>query len=269
MFYTLTTMKKGLVILIIIALILIGGVLLFKSQNIGSQVIWNLSKEGKWLFPLVTVGALIDSINPCAFSVLLLTIGFFLSIGSLRSSILKYGAIYILGLFIAYFLIGMGIFGAFHLFNTPKFMAKVGASLLIALGLISILKDIFPKLPFDWLMKLPKGSAGIISKLISRGSLPAIFLIGVVVGLCEFPCTGGPYLVVLGLLHDYATYLKGLAYLFYYNLVFILPLVIILLIASNKILIAKIQKWQSEERKLTKWGLPIIMVGLGILIFFL
>ena len=116
-------------------------------------------------------------------------------------------------------------------------------------------------------MKLPKGSAGLISKLISKGSLPAIFGIGAVVGLCEFPCTGGPYLMVLGLLHDYATYLKGLVYLAYYNFLFILPLIIVLLIASNKVLIAKIQKWQQEERKIAKWGLPLAMIGLGVIIF--
>ena len=262
-------MNKNLIILIALAVVLIAGVFILKSQNIGTNLLWNLSKGGQWLFPLVTAGALIDSINPCAFSVLLLTIAFFLSVGAFRSNILKFGAVYILGLFVSYFLIGLGIFGAFHLFNTPKFMAKLGASLLIVLGVLNILKDVFPRLPFDWLMKLPKGSAGLISKLIGKGSLPAIFGIGVVVGLCEFPCTGGPYLMVLGLLHDYSSYLKGLAYLVYYNLLFILPLIIILLIASNKTFTEKIQKWQQEERKITKWGLPLAMIGLGVIIFFL
>lgn len=250
---------KKLLILAGLIIVLIAGVLIFKSGNFGTQR----------LFTLVTVGALIDSINPCAFSVLLLTIAFFLSVGAFRSNILKFGAVYILGLFITYFLIGLGIVGAFYLFGVPRFMAKVGAGLLIALGIINILKDTFPQLPFNWLMRLPKSSAGLIGKLISKGSLPAIFSIGVVVGLFEFPCTGGPYLMVLGLLHDYSTYLKGLIYLFYYNFIFVLPLVIILLIASNKILIEKVQKWQQEERRIAKWGLPLAMIGLGVIIFFL
>jgi cytochrome c biogenesis protein CcdA len=262
-------MKKNLMILIFLAVVLIGGVLVLKSQNIGAEFLWDLSNGGKWLFPLVTAGALIDSVNPCAFSVLLLTIAFFLSVGALRSNILKFGAVYIIGIFVSYFLIGLGIFSAFHLFETPKFMAKIGASLLIILGVLNILKDIFPRLPFNWIMKMPKGSANLIGKLISKGSLPAIFGIGVIVGLCEFPCTGGPYLMVLGLLHDYSTYLKGLVYLFYYNILFVLPLIIILLLASNKIFIEKIQKWQREERKIAKWGLPLAMIGLGIIIFLL
>ncbi len=262
-------MNKKLIILILLAIFLIGGVLILKSQNVGAKILWNLSGGGQWLFPLITAGALIDSINPCAFSVLLLTIGFFLSVGAFRSSILKFGTAYIIGVFISYLLIGLGIFGALNLFSVPKFIAKVGAALLISFGIINILKDLFPSLPFNWIMKMPKGSAGLISKLIGKGSLPAIFGIGVVVGLFEFPCTGGPYLMVLGLLHDYATYLKGLIYLFYYNFLFVLPLIITLLIASNKALIEKIQKWQQEERKIAKWGLPLAMIGLGIIIFFL
>ncbi len=260
---------KKLLILIVIAVFLIGGVLIFKSQNIGSQFLLGLSSGGKWLFPLVTAGALIDSINPCAFSVLLLTIGFFFGMGAFRSNILKYGAVYIIGVFVSYLLIGLGIFGAFYVFSAPKFMAKVGATLLIVFGIINILKDLFPQLPFDWIMKLPKGSAGLIGKLLGKSSLPAIFGIGVVVGLFEFPCTGGPYLVVLGLLHDYATYLKGLIYLIYYNFLFVLPLIIILMIASDKTLIEKVQAWQQGERKIVKWILPLTMIGLGILIFFL
>jgi cytochrome c biogenesis protein CcdA len=262
---------RNLILLTAVAVFLIGGVLILKSTNWGAQALWNISDGGKWLFPLVTVGALIDSVNPCAFSILLLTVAFFVSVGAFRSNILKFGAVYIIGLFVSYFLIGLGIFSAFHLFETPKFMAKIGASLLIILGILNILKDIFPQLPFNfnWLMKLPKGSASLISKLVAKGSLPAIFGIGVVVGLCEFPCTGGPYLMVLGLLHDYSTYLKGLAYLFYYNIIFILPLVVILMLASNKALIEKIQAWQREERKIAKWGLPLAMIVLGITIFFL
>ena len=88
-------------------------------------------------------------------------------------------------------------------------MGKLGAGLLITLGIISILKNLFPRLPLGWIMSMPKGSANMIGKFLAKGSLPAIFGIGVLVGLCEFPCTGGPYLMVLGLLHDTATYSKG------------------------------------------------------------
>jgi cytochrome c biogenesis protein CcdA len=92
-------------------------------------------------------------------------------------------------------------------------------------------------------------------------------VLGALVGLCEFPCTGGPYLMVLGLLHDHATYYTGAAYLTLYNLIFVLPLVLILLIASDQTLLAKVQGWQQGERRVMRWGggLAMVMLGAAIL----
>src|SRR3989338_5438751 len=120
-------MNKKLTILIVIAVLLFGGVIILKTGNIGTTALWNLSGEGKFLLPLVGIAALIDSINPCAFSVLLLTIAFLFSIGQARSGILKIGGAYILGIFAAYIMIGLGLLQALHLFNPPHFMAKIRA----------------------------------------------------------------------------------------------------------------------------------------------
>ena len=75
------------------------------------------------------------------------------------------------------------------------------------------------------------------------------------------------YLMVLGLLHDNVTYYTGVSYLFLYNLIFILPLVLILLIASDKALLAKVQAWQQSERKAMRWGGGIAMMALGVVVF--
>lgn len=73
--------------------------------------------------------------------------------------------------------------------------------------------------------------------------------------------------MVLGLLHDQATFTKGLGYLTLYNLIFILPLVIILLIASNSVLLGKVKQWKKENtREMRLWG-GLAMVILGIIIF--
>ncbi|MDO8505933.1 MAG: cytochrome c biogenesis protein CcdA [bacterium] len=258
-------MHKRLIGLIIAAVVLIGGVAILQIGNIGAPMLWSISNGGTWMFPLITVAALIDSINPCAFSVLLLTIAFLLSIGKMRASILKIGTVYILGLFTVYIAIGLGLLQALHIFNTPHFMAKVGAALLIVLGGINLINEFFPKFPIK--LKIPNVAHHKMAILMEKGSAPTAFVLGVLVGLCEFPCTGGPYLMVLGLLHDRATYAKGLGYLLYYNILFVLPLVIILAIASNKLLLDKVQAWQKQERKgMRLWG-GVAMIALGILIF--
>lgn len=259
------SMNKKFVILVAAAVLLFGTVIFFRTGNIGATALWNLSDEGKWLLPLIGIAALIDSVNPCAFGILLLTIAFLFSIGKARSGILKIGGAYIFGIFIVYILIGLGILQALHLFNTPHFMARVGASLLIVLGGINIVNEFFPSFPVK--LRIPKAAHRKMAGLMERASLGTAFLLGGLTGLCEFPCTGGPYLMVLGLLHDQSSYLAGVGYLLLYNLIFILPLLVILFIAGNEALVEKVDMWKkSETKNMRLWG-GIAMIILGIIIF--
>ena len=138
---------KKLIILIAVAVLLFGFVAFLQFSGVGTSFIWKISDSGRWLLPLIGISALIDSINPCAFSILLLTIAFLLSIGKLRAKILQIGGSYILGIFLVYILIGLGILQTLHIFNTPHFMARVGASLLILLGAINLINEFFPAFP--------------------------------------------------------------------------------------------------------------------------
>ncbi|TSC89189.1 MAG: hypothetical protein G01um10143_570 [Parcubacteria group bacterium Gr01-1014_3] len=258
--------KKLIILLAVAALVFVFGFFL-KEGSWSTSLVWNLSNGGKWLLPLVGIAALVDSINPCAFSILILTIAFLLSIGKVRSSILKLGGLYVLGIFVVYMLIGLGILQTLHIFDTPHFMAKVGAALLIGLGSINLINEFFPAFPMK--LRIPQVAHHKMAELMEKGSWVAVFLLGALVGLCEFPCTGGPYLMVLGLLHDQATYLKGVGYLILYNLIFVTPLVLILLIAGNQTLLEKVRSWQRRENKLMRFGGGIAMILLGIIIFFL
>jgi cytochrome c biogenesis protein CcdA len=57
---------------------------------------------------------------------------------------------------------------------------------------------------------------------------------GFLVGLCTFPCSGGIYIAIIGLLASQTTYLRGVSYLGLYNLAFIAPLLIILAGVGNQ-----------------------------------
>jgi cytochrome c-type biogenesis protein len=258
-------MSKKFFALMAAAGILIIGALALGSSESTTAFLWGVSGEGSWLLPLVLVASLIDSVNPCAFSILLVTITFLFSIGKMRSGILKIGGAYIFGIFLVYMLIGLGILQALHIFNTPHFMSKVGAFLLVGLGLVNIVNDLWPSFPVK--LKIPSGAHPKIGELMEKASIPTAIALGALVGLCEFPCTGGPYLLVLGLLHDSSTYLSGLGYLLAYNVIFVLPLVVILGIASDRSLLEKVQAWRKREVKGMRFWSGVAMVVLGILIF--
>ncbi len=257
-------MKRKLILLISVA-VLLGLAAFFFGSMKSAPLIWEISRGGTFLLPLVLVSAVVNSIHPCAFSILLVTIAFLFSIGQLRANILKIGGMYVFGIFLAYILIGVGVLQAFHLFDVPYFMAKVGAAVLIALGSINLINVFFPNFPIK--LGVPQIAHRKMGELMEKSSLAAAFLLGSLVGICAFPCSGGPYVMVLGLLHDKVTYWQGLGYLILYNFIFVLPLIVLLFIASDKNLLDRVQEWQNREKGNMKFWSGIVMVILGIIIF--
>ena len=259
-------MKKIITIIgVLITFIVI--IVILKNIPATSSFLWEISKEGSWLLPLVIVSAILDSVHPCSFSILLITIAFLFGMQMSRKKILELGGTYVAGIFVAYFLIGLGLLKVLHLFNTPHFMGKLGATLLIVFGVLNLINRFFPNFPIK--LKMPSVSHGLMSKLMDKASFPAVFGLGLLVGICQFPCMGGPYLMVIGLLRDQVTYMSGFGYLLLFNLILIIPLVIVLFISANKNLVEKMEIWKRDNVKEVRLWAGIAMIIVGILIFFI
>lgn len=252
----------GVILAILIFAILVG---FLKFSSGGTSLLVDWSQGGKVMMPIVILSAAVDSINPCAFSILLLTIAFLFSLGKARSGVLKIGGLYILGIFVAYLAVGLGILQALQFLNIPHFVAKIGAVFLVLWGIIALLEIYFPNFPIK--LKIPDSTHGTMAKLIEKASVPTAFALGLLVGLFEFPCTGGPYIMILGLLHDYSTYLNGVGYLLIYNFIFVLPLILILVAASDHAVLEKVQEWRKNNIKKYHLWVGIIVILLGIIIF--
>lgn len=214
---------------------------------------------------IVTSAALLDSINPCAISVLLLTIGFLLSLNKVRSEIYKSGFMYIGSIYLTYFFIGLGVLQALTILGFPHVLAKIGAGILFATGLINLLGDIVPHFPIK--LKIPNAAHSILAQYIKKATYLSMFVLGILVGLFEFPCTGGPYLTILSILHDKATFTSGLAYLLYYNVIFVSPLVVILIIANSKLVLKKVEHWKKDYTKRVDIVSSVLMMVLSVIIF--
>ena len=222
--------------------------------------------HGVELFFLISFSALLDSLNPCAFSVLFLTVGFLFSLGRDRRNVFNAGLMYVFGIMATYVLIGLGILRVLTFFNVPNGMAKLGAMAIIVFGAIGLINEFFPSFPIK--LKIPNKAHSIIAKYIEKASMPSAFVLGIAVGLFEFPCTGGPYLLVLGLLHDQGQFWNGLMYLLFYNIVFVLPLFIALLLSVDKKVSEKIDTLRKQETKQARLSVALIMIALGLIIFF-
>src|SRR5262245_20198719 len=101
-------MKRIFIFLGVLAAV-IAALILLKNSTTTSALIWNMSNNGAWLLPLVFFSALLDSIHPCSFSILLITIAFLFGMQMTRKKILQIGGVYIFGIFAAYLLIGLGL----------------------------------------------------------------------------------------------------------------------------------------------------------------
>lgn len=217
------------------------------------------------LFFVISFSALLDSMNPCAFSILFLTVSFLFSLGRDRSHVFKAGFMYVLGIMATYVLIGLGVLRVLSFFDVPNGMAKFGAMAIILFGAIGLINEFFPSFPIK--LKIPQSAHNIIAKYIEKASIPSAFVLGIAVGLFEFPCTGGPYLLVLGLLHDNGHFWSGFAYLIFYNVVFVLPLFIALLLSVNKNVAEKIDTLRRQETKQARLAVALLMIILGLIIF--
>lgn len=182
----------------------------------------------KLTIPIVVAAAAVDAINPCAFAVLIILMTAALSISDKKRA-LKFGLAFAVSIYISYFLMGLGFFSALQATGLSHKFYFVVTILAIIVGLLNV-KDYF-WYGKGFLMEVPLSWRPAMKKLLNGATSPlGAFLVGFVVSLFELPCTGGPYIVILGLLAKEVTRSVGISYLLLYNLVFISPLIILSLI---------------------------------------
>ncbi|MEM2989688.1 MAG: cytochrome c biogenesis protein CcdA [Halobacteria archaeon] len=223
---------------------------------------------------LIILSGLLDGINPCAFAVLLffitfifLTISTYDSLEKARKRVILIGFIYIIGIYIAYLAIGLGLFGIFKALSYSYVIEKISALILILLGFIN-LKDFIWQGKF-FSLKIPMFGWNIIKKYLHKSTIPFVFITGLLVSLFEFPCTGQIYVAILGLLAYRTTFMQGFLYLLIYNITFIFPLIFILFISTyRKIMEFSIKKWEKTLGKKMRFFSGLVMIILGAFILF-
>jgi cytochrome c biogenesis protein CcdA len=216
------------------------------------------------LVPLIVSAALLDSVNPCAFSILFLTIVFLFSLKKDRKFVLKVASTYILGIFATYLLIGVGTLQVLSFFNVPNGLAKVGAIALLVFTILSILDDYVPNFPIK--MAIPDFAKSKLAERIEKASLPSAFVLGILVGMFEFPCTGGPYLFILGLLHDHSTVWQGFGYLVLYNAFFVLPLIIAAFASTTRKVAEHVDSFRKYATRRARLVVNLLMIALALII---
>lgn len=229
----------------------------------------SVEKENiKRLTASIVIGAAaVDAINPCAFAVLIILMTAALSISDKKRA-LKFGLAFTLSVYLSYFLMGLGLFSVLQATGISHGFYIFVTALAIIVGLLN-LKDYF-WYGKGFLMEVPLSWRPTMKKIINNATSPiGAFLVGFIVSLFELPCTGGPYIVILGLLAKEATKTVGIAYLLLYNFIFVMPLIILsIIIYKGLSTTGKLEKIRQEKIKilhLISGILMLIIAGIMVL----
>jgi len=220
------------------------------------------------MLPLITIigAAIVDSINPCAIAVLLVLMSTLLIAGD-RKKALKVGLAFTISIYIVYLLFGLGLFSALKLSGLSYWFYKVIGFFAILVGLLE-LKDYFWYRAGGFAMEIPRRFKPTLKKILEKAVTPiGAFFIGFAVCLFELPCTGGPYIFILGLLAEKSTQIAAIPILLLYNFFFVLPLIIIIfLIYKGFTSIEKTKEWKDRNKRRMNLITGIVMLALGMVV---
>lgn len=250
------------------------------TESSRKKLLVNRSKEIT-LVVILSAG-LVDGINPCVFSTLVFFISL-LSVSKIKGrKLLMTGGIYCLACFLSYLALGFGLFRFLKLFSGYKpLQAGLNMTIISVLGLFAILsfKD-------AWMYKktgrannvtlqLPSSVKGRIHAVMRSGLnyrylIPGAFFIGVLVTALESVCTGQVYVPILVLLAGEAGgFSRWFPYLLLYNLMFIIPLLVIFAAAYWGMTTSKLLEWSKREVVISKVLLGVFFLLLGIFMIYL
>ncbi len=250
----------------------------------------NLVEYFKGFVPLAIISAgVIDGINPCAFTVIVFFISFLAIQGYRKRELIIIGLTFIFMVFLTYLLLGLGLFsflyrieGFLVLVKLINFSIGIFSIVLGVLSVYDLLKFRKSKDSTEMLLQLPqsvkkriqqiigmhyrtgkKSEEKIVERTIGKLVLSAL-ITGFLVSILEAVCTGQTYLPTIVFILKTTSYKLGaLTYLLIYNLMFILPLLVIFIFALYGTTSEQFAKILKRNMLLIKILLAVLFFSLG------
>lgn len=243
------------------------------SEKCTSAGCYLIKGGGVVSFPIVTLAGLMDGINPCAIGMLILLLGYLIVFAKKPERVIKTGILYIGTIYVTYFILGLLFYesvASLDLLGVRFFVNRVLGLLLLAAALINI-KDFFLysytgkqgkwyKI-FDKVhLEIPQKSKNFLMKYVEKVSYPGTVILAFFVTLVETPCSLPLYVGTATVLSKAGlSNLQVLLYFMYYNLLFVMPLIVLLILVWRGKKTVELSEWRHIN---TKW----MKLGLGLLI---
>ncbi len=234
---------------------------LASSDEMGNDV-GPISRRLELTFPLVVVSGFVDGINPCAFALMMFFVSFLYGLKRTRRNVVGIGLIYVLGVFLGYMGLGLGLLHTVRFLGVERPFSIAGIILLILMGVLQI-RDATISGPS--ILRFPSHAVPSLKRLSEGSALPFAFAMGCLVSLLEFPCSGAIYVGILVLLSSAGGLYQGLLYLVLYNVMFVAPLLALLLLASSAEDLVKMRGWSAGSRRRMKLLSGVFLFALAAL----
>ncbi|HOE34285.1 MAG: hypothetical protein GX415_01030 [Chloroflexi bacterium] len=232
-----------------------------------------------WL--AILLAGLVDGLNPCAFATIVFFISYLTLSGRKGKEVIFTGISFTVGVFLTYLLVGLGFYkvldlikGALSVLSTIVYAAT--ALLCLVLAVLSI-KDYFTARKGeleDMALNLPKAlrkriNATIHSTKKISGYAIGAFVSGILVSLLELACTGQIYLPTIIFMSSVPELRgKAIGYLLLYNLMFIIPLIVVFVLAYYGTTSKQLSAFLKKHAAAVKLGMALVFLTLaGWLIF--
>ncbi|NLE75286.1 MAG: hypothetical protein GX605_00860 [Chloroflexi bacterium] len=249
-----------------------------KQAEASSQIVERFRSMG---VVTVILAALVDGLNPCAFATLILFISYLAISGRKGREILIVGLAFALGFFVTYLLVGVGLLKFLaalpFLKEIGRWIYLVTAVICLALAGLSFYDYLKARREQtgEMTLSLPLGLRRRINRIIrqnvGRGALALTSLgAGFAISLIELACTGQVYLpTILFVLGVPELKARAVFYLVLYNLIFILPLVVVFVLAYLGTTSEKLQVFVSRQTKTIKLAtaLLFLLLAAGLLLY--
>jgi cytochrome c biogenesis protein CcdA len=215
--------------------------------------------------PILVGAALVDSINPCAFGVLIFLLAYLTKRFKQPNKLLIHGGVYIFGVYVTYLSAGLLLLPVIRSLGRFSVYAYIIiAALIIIAGLLEI-KDYFFYGKWFSLQIAPDDAVRI--KMYVRkisDNLFTAFGLGIFVALVELPCTGAVYLAVLAIMSITGFTVRNVSQLLLYNVIFVLPLAIIVYAMYKGVSSKEMHKWRDKHKEAMRLITGVVLLALGI-----
>lgn len=224
----------------------------------------------------VAFAGLVDGLNPCAFATLCFFVSYLALSGRQGREVLAVGAAFTLGVFLAYLAIGLGFYEVLDLLG--DLLTTLGRWVYGFTGLFCAVLAVLSLLDFlkarrgeigDMALNLPHALRMRINAVIRKGRRSRAFLLssfvtGVVVSFLELACTGQVYLpTIIFVVSQPEMRVRALVFLVLYNLLFILPLVVVFVLAYYGTTSKQLTRFLEQRAATVKLGMTFLFAALA------